>query len=313
MTPPGRRDPKSARLIRSATYASVLVASSLMLVKVWAWLATDSVALLGSLADSLLDTLSSCLTFWAVRYSLAPADSEHRFGHGKAEGLAALLQSVVIAGSGIYVSIEAVGRLLNPAPISQPSLGIAVIGGATLATIALVSYQHFVARRTGSVAIVADAMHYKVDVLVNLGVAGAITVTATTGWQLVDPLVGLAVSAYIIRGAWGIGNQALGILLDKEIPLADRQRIREMARRHPEVLGFHDMRTRHGGSHYIIQFHLEMDPAISLLRSHEILDEVEAAIRKAYPGCEIIIHADPLGLAERRDGFEESLHVARNA
>jgi ferrous-iron efflux pump FieF len=295
---------RRALLLKSVTWASVLVAVSLVTLKLWGWSRTGSVSLLSSLADSLLDVFASALTFWAVRFSLSPADREHRFGHGKSEGLAALLQAVIISGSALYVAWEAVGRLLNPQPIQQPEVGLLVMGIATAVTIALVSYQHHVSRVTGSVAISADAMHYKADVVVNLGVGATILLVGWTGWRSMDPLVGLAVAGYILRGAMGIGGHALDILLDREIPETDRAAIREIALSHPEVRGFHDMRTRHGGANFIVQFHLELDAQMPLLRSHQILDEVEAQVRACYPGCEIIIHPDPQGLIEPRDEFE---------
>lgn len=292
------------RLLRSATYASVSVALTLVIAKTWAWLATGSVSMLSSLADSVLDTFASALTFWAIRYSLSPADAEHRFGHGKSEGLAALLQGLIITASGVFVCREAIGRLVEPRPIEQPEAGLLVVIGATLATVLLVGYQRYVGRRTGSVAIGADAMHYTADVLVNLSVGAAVILTAWTGWQLTDPLVGLGVAAYILFGAFKMMSQSLDILLDREIPLDDRRRVKELALAHPDVLGLHDMRTRHGGAHYIVQFHLDLNRDISLWRSHEILDEVEDRIRAEYPGCEIIIHADPQGIREIKDSFE---------
>jgi len=302
---PGRLDPhRRARLLKSATYASVTVATSLVATKAWAWVATGSVSVLSSLADSLLDVLASGLTFFAIRYSLAPADPEHRFGHGKSEGLAALIQAAIISASAVYVCYEAVRRLVEPSAIVRPEVGLWVIGFATIATLLLVTYQNYVSRLTRSVAISADAMHYKADLLVNLGVGAAILLSAWTGLQMIDPLVGLGVAAYIVWGSVGIAHEALDILLDREIPEEARENIREIALAHPEVLGFHDMRTRYGGANYIVQFHLEMEPAMPLLRTHEILDEVEDEIRGRYPGCEIIIHADPLGLAERRDRFD---------
>jgi ferrous-iron efflux pump FieF len=139
---------------------------------------------------------------------------------------------------------------------------------------------------------------------VNLGVVGAIVLTQLTGWSLADPLVGLAVAAYIIRGALSILGDSVDILLDREIPDRDREAIMALAREHPEVHGLHDMKTRFGGSHYIVQFHLEMNPELSLWRSHEILDEVESNIQGRYPNCEIIIHADPIGFPEPREVYD---------
>jgi ferrous-iron efflux pump FieF len=297
---------RRATLLRSATYASVGVAVCLVLVKTWAWRATDSVSILSSLADSFLDVLASLLTFWAVRYSLRPPDHEHRFGHGKAEGLAALLQALIISGSGVFVGSEAVNRLISPTPIEQPLTGIAVIVASTIITLALVYWQRYVSRETGSVAIAADAMHYKTDLALNLGVVAGVAMAAYTGQRWVDPLVGLAVAVFLVQGAWRIAAKSLDILLDREIPSVDRDRIRDLATQHAKVLGFHDLRTRHGGSGYIVQFHLELEPRTSLVETHRILDEVEDWIEKAYPGCEIIIHPDPLGFEERRDHFENA-------
>ncbi|MDH5256225.1 MAG: cation diffusion facilitator family transporter [Gammaproteobacteria bacterium] len=304
------RASRRANLMRSATYASVGVAVGLVIAKTWAWRATDSVSVLSSLADSFLDILASLLTFWAVRFSLSPADGEHRFGHGKSEGLAALLQSVIIAGSGLFVALEAVKRLLAPAPLERPLAGMAVIVASTVVTLALLGWQRYVSRETGSIAIAADAAHYRTDLYMNLSVVAAVAIAGFTGVAWVDPAVGLGVAAYLAWGSWGIAAKSLDILLDREIPEADRQRIRELAVKHMKVLGFHDLRTRHGGSGYIIQFHLELDASTSLVETHRILDEVEAWIEDAYPGCEIIIHPDPLGFAERRDRFEDNLDLA---
>ncbi len=294
-----------AFLLRSATYASVGVAVALVLVKFWAWDTTDSIAVLSSLADSFLDMFASLLTFWAIRYSLAPADDNHRFGHGKAEGLAALLQSVIITVSGLYVAFEAVNRFLTPGPIRDPDIGIIVIVVSTLITLALVGWQYYVARETGSLAIAADAMHYKTDLIANISVVAGLAGVAYTGQAWIDPIVGLGVALLLLAGAREIGKHAIDILLDHEIPEADRDRIRQLAIAHEKVLGFHDLRTRHGGIGYIVQFHLELAPRTSLVEAHRIMDEVESAIEKVYPGCEIIIHPDPLGYPEVRDQFED--------
>jgi ferrous-iron efflux pump FieF len=291
-------------LIKLASYASVLVALALVSIKLWAWDATGSISLLSSLADSVLDVLASILTFWAVRYSLSPPDEEHRFGHGKSEGLAALVQAMIIGGSGLYVCKEAIDRMLSPAAIASPEIGISVMFVATAATLFLVGFQRYVGKRTGSVAISADAIHYQADLLVNVGVGFAIIASSWSGWKLIDPIVGLVVVVFIMRSALGIAHRALEILLDHEIPQQDRQIIHDIALHHPEVQGIHDMRTRFGGNHYIVQFHVELEPTISLLRCHEILDEVEDEILHQYQGCEILIHADPIGLMERRDSFE---------
>lgn len=269
----------------------------------WAWQATGSVSLLSSLVDSFLDVLASGITVIAVGVALTPADSEHRFGHGKAEGLAALSQSIIIAASACYVFVEALQRLVAPQEIRQPEIGIGAMLLSIVLTLALVSYQRFVIRKTGSMAIGADAMHYKSDILVNVGVMVAIPIAAWTQFSIVDPLIGIAIALYILNATYSIGKDAFDVLLDRELPLEERDRIRKIAMRHTEVRGFHDLRTRFGGNHYFIQFHLELDPATTLLHTHQILDQVEENVRSAYPNSDIIVHADPVGFEERRDEF----------
>jgi len=295
---------KRTWLIKTASYASLGVALSLVLLKAWGWQETSSVALLSSLADSVLDVFASAITFWAVRYSLSPADAEHRFGHGKSEGLAALVQALIITGSGLYVCYEAFSRIFSPREIAAPEIGLGVIIVATVATALLVGLQRYVGKKTGSVAIKADATHYQTDLIINVGVGLAIVLTSWTGIAIIDPLVGMLIALIVLSSVFGIANRSLQILLDHEIPLEDRQAIQALSLAHPDVRGLHDMKTRFGGSHYIVQFHLEMDPDITLRRSHEILDAVEANVVQEYPGCEILIHADPLGLPEQRDVFE---------
>ena len=284
-----------ARLLRLATYASVGTASILVALKAWAWQITDSVSLLSSLADSGLDVLASLITFFAVRVALKPADKEHRFGHGKAEGLAALAQSVIITASAAYVLIETVDRILNPADVEQAGLGITVMLASVALTLALVSVQGHVRKRTESAAIAADAMHYKTDLVINLGVAAAIGVSTLPGGRLADPLVAAAVIAYLLFGVWKIAKQALDILMDREIPDDDRERIARLAESHPRVRDIHDLKTRHGGSNYIVQFHVLLEASLSLTEAHEILDDVEERIRAEFPDCELLLHPDPEG------------------
>jgi ferrous-iron efflux pump FieF len=290
-------------LQRIASYASFSIALLLVAAKVWAWALTGSVSLLSSLVDSMLDVLASTITVVAVRFAIQPADAEHRFGHGKAEGLAALAQSIIIAGSAVYVFAEAVQRLIAPRPIEAPEAGIGVMVLSILLTLGLVAFQRSVVRRTGSMAINADAAHYQTDLLINLGVGLAIPIAAWTDFVLIDPLMGIAIALYILHTTYEIASDALAVLLDRELPAEDRARIYEIAIGHDAVQGFHDLRTRFGGNRYFIQFHLELEPDTSLLRTHQILDEVEDKVRKAFPNSDIIVHPDPLGYEERRDNF----------
>ncbi len=298
-----RLSPRQIRLMRLASYASMVVALALVVLKAWAWAATDSVALLSSLADSILDLLASAVTFFAVKVAVSPADSEHRFGHGKSEGISSLIQAVIVTGSAAYVGAEAVSRLLVPGPISQPAVGMGVMLVSLLLTSALIVFQRFVVRQTGSLAISADSVHYRADLLTNIGVLAAIFISARWNLYVVDPLLGLVIAGLILISVWEIVRQALDVLLDRELPDGDRARIQVIGRSHPEVRGLHDLRTRSSGSTQFIQFHLELDPAMPLTKAHEICDAVELQIRQAFPTAEVLIHADPFGLPEDRDPF----------
>ena len=291
-------------LVRSASIASLLVASTLIVLKYYGWVATTSVSLLGSLADSLIDFLASVFVFIAISYSLLPADAKHRFGYGKSEGLAAFIQSLLIGISGIYVCFEAIKRLLNPSQINQPSIAIWIILISIALTITLVMYQKYVVKKSKSMAIESDQYHYLTDIFVNLSVLFSIVITGWTRFVFIDALVGLLISGVVLYTSVTLLKKSFKILLDQEIQSDDRDRIKEIALDHPKVLGFHDLRTRDTGRKYIIQFHLELDPNMSLLESHEITDEVTDNVLKLYPDSELIIHTDPLGIDEVRDQFE---------
>ena len=291
-------------LIRSASIASLLVASTLIVLKYYGWVATTSVSLLGSLADSLIDFLASVFVFIAISYSLLPADAKHRFGYGKSEGLAAFIQSLLIGISGIYVCFEAIKRLLNPSQINQPSIAIWIVLISIVLTLTLVMYQKYVVKKSKSMAIESDQYHYLTDIFINLSVLFSIVITGWTRFVFIDALVGLLISGVVLYTSVTLLKKSFKILLDQEIQSDDRDRIREIALDHPKVLGFHDLRTRDTGRKYIIQFHLELDPNMSLLESHEITDEVTDNVLKLYPDSELIIHTDPLGIDEVRDQFE---------
>lgn len=287
-----------AGLLRRATYASVGVAAFLIVIKLGAWLSMDSVAMMSSMVDSMLDLVASLITLFAVRHALTPADREHRFGHGKAEAIAGLGQATFVAGSSTLLLFEAARRLIHPSPIANTGLGLIVIGIAIVATLGLVALQRHVVRRTGSVAIAGDSVHYAGDLLTNIGVVISLVLTALLGWTLIDPLFGAAIGLFLFYSAWVIGRRALAMLMDRELSDTDRARIMEIAQAQEEVSNVHELRTRESGPDRFIQFHLEMDGAMTLQHAHEIADMVEAKLIVAFPGAEIIIHQDPEGLEE---------------
>lgn len=287
-----------ARLVRFASYASVATAVVLILAKVVAYLMTDSVSLLSTLLDSLLDVAASLLNLVAVRHALTPADREHRFGHGKAEPLAGLGQAAFISGSAVFLLFEAGQRLVTPRPIENTAVGVAVMAVSIAATVALVIFQRHVIRRTGSVAIRADSLHYLGDLLVNGSVIVALLLAAATGWARIDAVFGIFIALYIVHTAWQIARASFDMLMDRELPDDDRRRIREIVGAQPGVLALHDLRTRAAGPNVFIQLHLEMDGRMSLYDAHAVADAVEKAVMQAYPGAEVIIHQDPAGVEE---------------
>jgi ferrous-iron efflux pump FieF len=295
--------PASERLRRIATYASVAVAAVLIAAKFAAWLETGSVALLSSLVDSLLDAVASLVNLVAVRHAMSPADREHRFGHGKAEPLAVLGQSAFITGSAMLLLAEAVRRLISPVPVANPPAGIVVMVFSIIVTIGLVSYQRHVVRRTGSIAISADELHYRSDAVLNGSVIAALVLGSMFDFPLLDPIFGAGIGIWIIYSAVKLARLSLFQLMDHELPDEEREKIRGIAQSHPDVVAAHDLRTRVAGPTAFIQLHIEMDGRMSLIRAHEISDEVEAELREAYPHAEVIIHQDPEGIEEPRSNF----------
>jgi len=295
---------QAGRLMRQATRAAVAVALLLIVLKLGAWMMTGSVSLLSSLADSAMDALASLINLFAVRHALQPADSEHRFGHGKAEPLAGLGQAAFICASGIFLIHEGVDRLLSPRAIEQGAVGIGVMVFSIAVTAALVAYQRSVARRTDSLAIRADSVHYATDILVNGGVIVSLLLVMFLDWGMADPIVALIIAGFIIYSAFRIARESLDHLMDHELPDADRERIKEIVLGHPAVIECHDLKTRSAGLNSFIQLHISMDGSLSLNAAHEISDTVELDILAAFPNAEVIIHADPEGVDEARQEFQ---------
>src|SRR5438874_4361179 len=293
-------EPATAQRLRlRATYASLGVALVLIAAKLVVWISTGSVALLSSLVDSMVDAAASLVTFFAVRHATVPADREHRFGHGKAEPLAALGQSAFLVGSAVLLMAEAIRGLVSPEPVVNQPAGIAVMLFSIAVTLGLVTYQRHVVRHTGSLAIGADELHYRSDLALNLGVIATLAIGSFFAVPILDPLFGGAVGLWIIYSATKIARLSLVQLMDRELPDDERARVRAIAEGHPEVTAVHDIRTRVAGPTAFIQLHLEMDGGISLLRAHEISDAVEAQLQAAFPHAEIMIHEDPAGIEER--------------
>lgn len=287
---------KFRRWIIAASYCSVLVAVVLISAKLSVWLYTGSVSILASLVDSLMDSIASIINLFALRYAMKPADDDHRFGHGKAESLAALAQSAFIIGSALFLLLYCIERLLNPVPtiVENSGWGIGVMVFSIAVTSMLLLFQRHVYHMTGSVAIKADSLHYRSDLLVNVSIVFALVATRF-GWPSTDVMVGLLIALYIGYSAIRIGLEALEALMDKELAPRLDQEIADIASSHPEVRGIHELRTRQSGLHYFVQMHIELDDDVSLVHAHAVADEVEASIRGRFPHSDVLIHQDPVG------------------
>jgi ferrous-iron efflux pump FieF len=293
-----RQDPRRLNLL--AAIASVTVAVILICAKLAIWIVTGSVAMLGTLIDSGLDAIASIVTFISVRQAAQPPDRAHRYGHGKAEAIGALVQAGFVLGSAFFLANEALRRLVSPQLITQSGVAVVVLLLAILLTTALIGFQRFVVRRTGSIAISADSLHYRADLFTNLAVILAMVLMEATGWPVIDPLFGLGIVGLLLYSAIGVARRALDMLMDRELSAESRARIRRLALGHPKAHDVHDLRTRQAGSDVFIELHLELDGGLDLEQAHAITHEVEAHIRAAFPEADILVHQEPAGLEDPR-------------
>lgn len=286
--------------MKLATLASVVMASVLVLAKLVAWWRSDSLAMLSSLTDSFFDLMTSALNFVAVRYALKPADDDHRFGHTSIEDIAGLAQFAFIAASMSIVILQSLERLANPQPLTDGMLGIGVSVLGMVFTAVLVTYQTYVARKTGSLVIAADRLHYVGDIAFNLGVILALYASIAFGWGWADPLAALIIALAILWSSRSIGVRAFHNLMDREMPEAEKQRIHATLKDFPGLRGIHQLKTRYSGIKPFIQLHAEIDAHLAFREAHAIIDAMEQALGAAFPGADIIIHPDPVELPPRR-------------
>ena len=286
-----------SQLIKLGTSASVVAAISLIGVKTWGWDQTQSVSLLASLIDSTMDSAASLINFFAIRYAMAPADKEHRFGHGKAEALAGLAQALMILVSIGLLLTQTLGRLWNPLVVENTPIGISIMLVSMVLTGALVVFQWYVVKRTQSNAIKADSLHYTSDFLMNFGVIIALFL-ASIGYHGADPYFALSIGAFVVYSAWGIAQSAFHLLLDHELSDEQRHLITQLVLTQPQVIGMHDLRSRQSGHMQFIQLHLELQEDMLLLEAHGVAEALEHRIMAVFPYADVIIHLDPVSAAD---------------
>lgn len=281
------------RLLKLTSTAAVIVAVTLIVLKLSAWLLSGSVSLLASLVDSTMDSMVSIINFFAVRYAMTPADKEHRFGHGKAEAVAGLAQAAFIAGSAGFLFLHAIDNILNPHPVSHTNAGLIVMSISIVLTIALVVLQKYAVKKTHSNAIEADSLHYLSDVFANASIIVALLL-AQWGYQHVDASLGIIIAVFILHGAWQIGSRSLRLLLDEELGPEIWQLVDKIVEENPDVRGHHQLRTRQAGHIMFVQLHIDVDKYMPLLQAHAITEEIEQAIQERFPNADVLIHTDPV-------------------
>jgi ferrous-iron efflux pump FieF len=293
-------DHNHSALNRSAAYASISMATVFVAMKGWAAWSTGSTAMLGSLADTALDLVSSIATLAGVWVAGMPADDDHRFGHGKAEALSAMFQVVLIAISATALGAHAVQQLIAGERTGAAGDGILVSAIAIVGTLGLLTWQRHVITRTRSIAISTDHMHYQADLMLNIAVIVALLLDQYAGFTRADPLFGVGIALWLGWGAWQASQDAIEQLMDREWDDEKKSRFLAVLARHPELRGVHDLRTRTSGNHDFVQFHVWVDGNMTVTQAHDVMDEIEAKLLAEFPGIEILIHPDPEGHVDEK-------------
>lgn len=297
--------PEHAAALRRITALSTAVAAVLIVAKGVVWAMSGSVAVLASLADSALDLAASVFTLFAVRYAATPPDADHRFGHGKAEAFAGLMQSGLVFASAALVAREALPRLFDPEPVRAQGAAMAVMVLSMALTGLLVWAQTRALRRAASVAVEGDRAHYLSDFGSNAAALAGLLGTWWLGLPVLDALAGLAVALWLAWAAYGVLRGAADQLMDRELPAAERAEIKRLAGADPRVINVHELRTRAAGPTLHIQLHMELDPGLTLAAAHAIVADAEERIGAVYPRADVLIHADPAGLSEAHAPIDE--------
>lgn len=259
------------------------------------WVLSGSATVLASFADSVQDCFLSATNFMAVRYAMRPADNDHRYGHGKMEGIAALAQAAFIAGSCVFIVMDAVRRFTTGQTIEHPMVVVGVIIAAIAMNGALVLYQNYVVKHSKSLAIEADRAHYSGDIGIHIGVLIAVAGDYFLGLVWLDSVLALAIAVWLVFLAVSVGRKAIDMLMDKELPEAEREAIKNTIRRTKGVMSFHDLRTHRSGQMVMMSFDIEVDPSLTFIAAHDIAKRAEDRLHKIYPQSEIMIHVDPCG------------------
>lgn len=286
---------ENKKLALTGGIAAIVAAASMVVIKAIAYLFSGSNSILASLVDSIGDAAVSVITVFSIRYSLKPADEDHRHGHGKIEGVSALFQGALLAGGAMFLVLESIKSLVKADEMTNHNLSIVMIGLCIAITLCLVLYQQYVVTKSKSLAIEADKAHYTGDLFMNAGVLAVIVLDLFNAPYWLDPLFALMVAGLIGRSSFEISKKAIDMLMDRELPEEERQEIEDIIRGHPDVLDMHDLRTNKSGMNVFISFDIDLQPDLSLKQAHDIARAVELSLLGRFIHAEIMIHMDPHG------------------
>lgn len=284
---------------RILIFRSIGIAAAFVVFKLIAYAKTDSMAMLASAADSLMDFMVSFLNFVLIRSAAKPADHNHPYGHGKIESLGGLLQTVIIGGVAIGIAGVSVHRLLSPQPLENPVAGLLV----NLIALAI-NFWHVRNLRasmveTGSAVMATEYLHYATDILVYLGVIASFSLFKLTGGLFWDPVISLIIVVYLLRATATVFRGALSELLDEQLPKPDLVAIDGAIRSFsPKIIAYHNLRTRKVGPTKFIEFHVELRDVEKFEESHQITAGLISKLKEMYAGAIVTVHADPEGIAE---------------
>lgn len=300
MSSSGHNQDASARTIESAKKSaaarlSIYVAAFLILLKAGTGYLTGSISVWASLLDSTTDLIASIVNLIVVYAAARPADEDHLYGHGKAESLGSLFQSIAIAGSGIFLIVEAVRRLVGTRETHSEGIGVLAMLVAIIVSLALASHLRRVARETESPAIKSDAAHYSIDVYTTGGALIALLATSITTWRAADPIISIIISIYILWSAVRVARESIDVLMDRYLGIDVDESVARIVKDFEAqgVRGFHELRTRRSGSQKFIDLHLEVDRYRTFQEAHDLTVVVLREIETAVPRSRVHIHTDP--------------------
>jgi len=277
-----------------ATKLLIGVVVGLIIFKVVVSLLTGSISILAQAADSLLDLFAGLITFFAIRIAAKPADAEHPYGHGKVEDIAGVVQGILIFITGGLIIYSAIDRIIKGSSIALAEAGIAVMAVSIVVSIFLSRHLMNVSRRTGSVALEANARNIAADVYSASAVLVGLAIVRFTGINIIDPILAIGVAIYILKIAIDTIRKPVSGLLDETLPSSQQAVIEECLRKHSrEVSGFHALRTRRAGNQSYIDLHLVIAKDIRLEQAHQICDRIELEIRSTLHEASVTIHAEP--------------------